>query len=56
MPFLAMVTMRLEMVVGVWAAQRADLLLKGVTAELIPLPLPLDCIRPMPYTILNSIN
>ena len=51
-PFLAMVTMRSEMVLGVCATQRADLLLKGVTAELIPLPLPLDCILPMFSTIL----
>jgi hypothetical protein len=29
--------------------------LKGVTAELIPLPLPLDCILPMPSTILFNI-
>lgn len=41
-PFLAMVTMRSVMVLGVWATQRAVLLLKGVTAELIPFPLPFD--------------
>ena len=41
-PFLAIVTMRSLMVLGVWATQRAVLLLKGVTAELIPLPLPFD--------------
>ena len=50
MPFLAIVTMRSEMVLGVCATQRADLLLKGVTAELIPLPLPLLCILPIATT------
>jgi hypothetical protein len=46
-PFLAIVTMSSVMLLGVWATQRADLLLKGVTAELIPFPLPLDCILPI---------
>jgi len=54
-PFLAMVTMRSEIVLGVWATQRADLLLKGVTAELIPFPFPLDCILPIFSTILFNI-
>ena len=41
MPFLAMVTISSEMDLGVWATQRAFLLLKGVTVELIPFPFPL---------------
>lgn len=46
-PFFAMVTMRSLMDLGVCATHRADLLLKGVTAELIPFPLPLHCILPI---------
>jgi hypothetical protein len=46
-PFLAMVTMRSLMERGVWTTQRAVLRLKGVTAELIPLPLPFDWILPI---------
>ena len=46
-PFLAMVTMRSVMLLGVWATQRADLLLNGVTAELIPFPFPLHWILPI---------
>ena len=55
-PFLAMVTMSSEMDLGVCATQRADLLLKGVTAELIPFPFPLLWILPMMTTILFFNN
>lgn len=55
-PFLAMVTMRSEIVLGVCATHRADRLLKGVTAELIPLPLPLLCILPIATNYINIIK
>lgn len=50
-PFLAMVTIKSLMDLGVCATHLADLLLNGVTAELIPLPFPLDCILPITSTI-----
>jgi hypothetical protein len=46
------VTMRSLMERGVCATQRAVLRLNGVTAELIPLPLPFDWILPITTTIL----
>lgn len=47
MPFFAMVTMSSAIDFGVWATHLADLLLKGVTVELIPFPFPLDWILPI---------
>ena len=46
-PFLAMVTINYEMLFGVWATHLGDLLLNGVTVELIPFPLPFDWILPI---------
>ena len=48
-PFLAIVTMSYEILLGVCATHLAHLLLKGVTVELIPFPFPFDCIRPIDY-------
>ena len=53
MPFLAIVTIKSTMVLGVWETHLGDLLLKGVTVELIPLPLPLHCILPIFMVFLN---
>ena len=46
-PFLAMVTIKSEMLLGVWATHLAFLRLKGVTVELIPFPFPLHWILPI---------
>jgi len=48
-PFLAIVTISSEMLLGVCATHLAHLLLNGVTVEEIPFPFPLDCIRPIIY-------
>jgi len=53
-PFLAMVTMRSTIVLGVWETHLGDLLLKGVTVELIPFPFPLHCMRPISMVFVNS--
>jgi hypothetical protein len=42
-----MATISYTMDLGVWVCHLAAFLLKGVTAELIPFPLPLHCILPM---------
>jgi hypothetical protein len=51
-PFLAIVTIKSVIDLGVWATHLAVLRLKGVTAELIPFPLPFDWILPIHKLIL----
>lgn len=46
-PFLAIVVINYEMLLGEWATHLAHLLLKGVTVELIPFPFPFDWILPI---------
>jgi len=52
-PFLAIVTIKSVILLGVCATHLAVLLLKGVTAELIPFPFPFDWILPIISTILK---
>lgn len=52
-PFFAIATINSLMVLGVWVTHLAILLLNGVTVELIPLPFPLDCIRPIEWLFYN---